>query len=339
MKNIILSIKNINKKFGNVTALDDFNLDIIEGEFVTILGPSGCGKTTLLRIIAGLETPDTGSVILDNENISNYPPEKRNVNTIFQNYALFPHMNVYDNIAYGLKINKISKQDIKRKVENVLDLVQLNGYEKRKIHQLSGGQKQRVAIARALVLNPKVLLLDEPLGALDRKLRLSMQEELKKMQTASGTTFLYITHDQEEALNLSDRIVLMNNSKIEQIGTPFDIYNYPENLFVSEFIGVSNILKGTVDEENVCFELFSTKLNVTNHSNVYAVVRPENIILSDLGIISTVVKQSINGGIIVTELELNSGKRIIMHGFDTPVLSVGDSVKITVKNDVRYIYE
>ena len=192
--NAILSVKNINKKFGSVIALQDFNLDINEGEFITILGPSGCGKTTLLRIIAGLETPDTGSVILDNENISNYPPEKRNVNTIFQNYALFPHMNVYDNIAYGLKINKISKQDIKRKVENVLNLVQLNGYEKRKIHQLSGGQKQRVAIARALVLNPKVLLLDEPLGALDRKLRLSMQDELKKMQTASGTTFLYITH-------------------------------------------------------------------------------------------------------------------------------------------------
>ncbi len=341
MNDTILSINSINKTFGNVTALKNFNVDINKGEFITILGPSGCGKTTLLRIIAGLETPDTGSIVLDGGNVDNLPPEKRSVNTVFQNYALFPHMNVFDNIAYGLKLRKLSKSEIISKVETVLELVQMNGYEKRKIHQLSGGQKQRVAIARALVLEPKVLLLDEPLGALDHRLRLDMQDELKKMQKSSGTTFVYITHDQDEALNLSDRIILMNNGSIEQIGTPNEIYNFPKNSFVAKFIGESNILKGisVADSKMYKFDLFTSEPYNEKELHVYAVIRPENIILSDSGTVSKVIKQSVKGSVVVTELMLESGTKIVMHGFDTPTFSHGDEVKIAVKNKIHYIYE
>ena len=339
MKNTILSISNICKNFGDVTALNNFSIDIDEGEFITILGPSGCGKTTLLRIISGLESPDKGKVVLDGTDITDYPPEKRNINTVFQNYALFPHMNVFNNIAYGLRLKKIPKDEIKHKVDDALQLVRLNGYEKRKINQLSGGQKQRVAIARALVLNPKVLLLDEPLGALDHNLRISMQDELKKMQKLSGTTFIYITHDQDEALNLSDRIVLMNNSTIEQIGTPQEIYGIPQNLYVANFVGVSNILKGNRKDGQVDFGLFSSDSYSCNSQQIYAVIRPENVIISENGIPSKVIKQYLKSSVIVTEFMLDTGEKITMHGFDTPTYSSGDIVKLSVKNYIHYVYE
>ena len=336
--NIILSVQNINKNFGNVTALKDFSINIKSGEFVTILGPSGCGKTTLLRIIAGLETPDTGRIILNNVDVTNFPPERRKVNTVFQNYALFPHMDVFDNIAYGLKLKRIPKAEIRQKVYEILKLVRLEDYGDRKIDQLSGGQKQRVSIARSLILKPDVLLLDEPLGALDHKLRLAMQDELKNMQKISGTTFVYITHDQDEALNLSDRIILMNNACIEQIGTPDEIYKKPVNSFVANFIGESNILNGKrVDDSTVDFGLFLE--NISGNSQVQAVIRPENIIISEDGIDAEVVKQSIKGNIIVTELMLNSEYCLKMHGFDTPLLTNGQIVKIKTKSDVHYIYE
>lgn len=339
MDDTILSINNISKKFGNITALKDFSVDVKKGEFITILGPSGCGKTTLLRIIDGLETPDSGSILLDGVDITDYPPEKRSVNTVFQNYALFPHLNVYENIAYGLKLNRISKKDICQQVNKVLELVQLTGYEKRKIHQLSGGQKQRVAIARALVLKPKVLLLDEPLGALDHKLRLSMQEELKKMQKLSGTTFIYITHDQDEALNLSDRIILMNNSCIEQIGTPHDIYNFPKNLYVSKFVGKANILTGENKNGIFDFGLFSSDIKYDCTKKVYAIIRPENVFIDENGITCKVISQTIHGGVITTEVMVDANVNITMHSFDTPILSPGENIKISVKNKAHYIFE
>ena len=339
LDDIILSIKNINKNFANVAALKDFCVDIRKGEFITILGPSGCGKTTLLRIIAGLEHPDNGSIILDGIDITGYLPEARNVNTVFQNYALFPHMNVYDNISYGLKLKKISKKEIANRVNDILELVQLKGYENRRIHQLSGGQRQRVAIARALILQPKVLLLDEPLGALDHKLRLDMQEELKKMQILSGTTFVYVTHDQDEALNLSDRIILMNNSTIEQIATPNEIYNFPKSLFAAKFIGEANVIKGVYEYGKFNFDLFTSEIVPKETSQIYAVIRPEQIIFSENGVEAEVVKQSKKGGVVFTEVILNSGLKLVMRGFEVPIYTSGFKVKISIKNDAHYIYE
>ena len=248
MNEPILRLENLSKDFGDGFVLNNFNLDVFPGEFLTLLGPSGCGKTTTLRIIAGLETPTGGSVFLEGVNVTNKPPEKRQLNTVFQNYALFPHMNVYQNIAYGLKLQKVSRAEQHERVKEALALVRLSGYEKRMPSQLSGGQKQRVAIARAVVLKPKILLLDEPLGALDLKLRQEMQKELKLLQRQLGITFIYITHDQEEALNMSTRIVVMRNGHIEQIGTPEEIYEHPQTFFAAEFIGQSNLLKGTVCE-------------------------------------------------------------------------------------------
>jgi len=339
LNDIILSINNITKSFSDVTALNDFSISINKGEFISILGPSGCGKTTLLRIIAGLEVPDGGNLILDGVDITNFPPEKRNVNTVFQNYALFPHMNVYDNIAYGLKLSKLKREVINQKVEEALKLVRLTGYEKRRIHQLSGGQKQRVAIARALVLKPQVLLLDEPLGALDHKLRLSMQEELKELQKSSGTTFIYVTHDQDEALNLSDKIILMNNAQIQQVGTPNELYNKPNSLFAARFIGEANILKGELKNTVLNFGIFSISADVEDDSSVYAIIRPEDVMISKEGIPAKVVKQSMKGSIIVTEVDLGAGQMVKIHGFDTPSLSSGAIVNITVKNNIHYVYE
>ena len=248
MAEISLELKEIKKSFTEGEAvLDTISLVISKGEFITLLGSSGCGKTTTLRIIAGLEQPDAGSVWLDGREVTGLEPNQRDVNTVFQNYALFPHMNVAENIGYGLKLKKVPKNEIKKKVSQMLELVQLEGYEKRKPSELSGGQKQRVAIARALVNNPKVLLLDEPLGALDLQLRRAMQIELKHLQKKLGITFIYITHDQEEAINMSDRIAVMKDGRIEQIGTPDEIYNHPKTSYVATFVGNANILHGVVE--------------------------------------------------------------------------------------------
>ena len=248
MAEVSLELKEIKKSFTEGEAvLDNISLEISKGEFITLLGSSGCGKTTTLRIIAGLEQPDAGSVWLDGREVTGLEPNQRDVNTVFQNYALFPHMNVAENIGYGLKLKKVPKSEIKKKVSQMLELVQLEGYEKRKPSELSGGQKQRVAIARALVNNPKVLLLDEPLGALDLQLRRAMQIELKHLQKKLGITFIYITHDQEEAINMSDRIAVMKDGRIEQIGTPDEIYNHPKTSYVATFVGNANILHGVAE--------------------------------------------------------------------------------------------
>ena len=248
MSEQLLELKNIKKGFGETDVLNGITLSIEKGEFITFLGASGCGKTTTLRIIAGLEAPDSGTVFLDGKDVTAVPPNQRDVNTVFQNYALFPHLNVEGNVGYGLKIKRVPKAEIKKKVAEILELVQLTGYEKRMPSELSGGQKQRVAIARALVNSPKLLLLDEPLGALDLKLRRTMQLELKRLQKKLGITFLYITHDQEEAINMSDRIVVMKDGRFEQIGTPDEIYNHPKTSYVADFVGNANVISGVVQK-------------------------------------------------------------------------------------------
>ncbi|MGI6392449.1 MAG: spermidine/putrescine ABC transporter ATP-binding protein [Candidatus Izemoplasmatales bacterium] len=245
----LIELKNITKSFGDLVVLDDFNFYINENEFITLLGPSGCGKTTCLRLIGGFETPDSGEIVFDGKVINDLEPNQREINTCFQKYALFPHLDVYGNIAFGLKLKRLPKREIRDRVMATLKLVKLEGYENRSIATLSGGQQQRVAIARAIVNQPKVLLLDEPLGALDLKLRQEMQYELKEMQRTLGITFVYVTHDQEEALTMSDTIVIMNEGKILQIGTPEDIYNEPKSRFVAEFIGESNIFDGVMIED------------------------------------------------------------------------------------------
>ena len=243
-KEVIINLTDVSKSYDGELVLDHINLQIHDKEFVTLLGPSGCGKTTTLRIIGGFESPDTGDVAFDGKSVKDVPPHKRPVNTVFQKYALFPHLNVFENIAFGLRLKKTPEETIREKVKEMLSLVNLKGFERRRVSTLSGGQQQRVAIARALVNEPEVLLLDEPLGALDLKLRKDMQNELKKMQKATGITFIYVTHDQEEALSMSDTVVVMDKGKIQQIGSPTDIYNEPVNAFVADFIGESNIIDG-----------------------------------------------------------------------------------------------
>lgn len=248
MAEIILELDNIEKSFGETDVLRGISLSIEKGEFITFLGASGCGKTTTLRIIAGLEQPDKGRIRLCGRDVTDLEPNQRNVNTVFQNYALFPHMDVAANVGYGLKLKKVPKQEIGDRVKQVLELVQLSGYEKRMPSELSGGQKQRVAIARAVINNPEVLLLDEPLGALDLQLRRQMQLELKRLQKQLGITFIYITHDQEEAINMSDRIVVMRDGRFEQVGTPDEIYDHPKTSYVASFVGTANIIKGKLME-------------------------------------------------------------------------------------------
>lgn len=303
MPDILLELKNIKKSFTpGEDVLDDICLTVARGEFVTLLGSSGCGKTTTLRIIAGLEQTDSGSVWINGQDVTKLPPDKRDVNTVFQNYALFPHMNVAENIGYGLKLRKVPRGEIKKKVAQMLELVQLEGYEKRKPSELSGGQKQRVAIARALVNNPKVLLLDEPLGALDLQLRRAMQIELKHLQKKLGITFIYITHDQEEAINMSDRIAVMRDGRIEQIGTPDEIYNHPKTSYVATFVGNANILHGVAESiqgQNAIVKIGNDKVivklktsqqdtkdtgakqHLTAGENVTLAVRSENILLQE----------------------------------------------------------
>lgn len=284
MQNLI-SLRNINVAFDGEVILNNINLDIKDKEFVTLLGPSGCGKTTTLRIIGGFLTPDSGSVSFEGKEINNVPAYKRNVNTVFQRYALFPHLNVYDNVAFGLRIKKMNEKDIQKRAKEMLELVNLKGYEKRSINSLSGGQQQRVAIARALVNRPKVLLLDEPLGALDLKLRKEMQIELKAIQQRLEITFIYVTHDQEEALTMSDTVVVMNKGDIQQIGTPVDIYNEPINAFVADFIGESNILDGIM-KKDLLVEIFGSEFECVDsgfgeNTPVDVVIRPEDIKLID----------------------------------------------------------
>lgn len=285
MKNHAVELININKNFGDNIVLNDINLYIRDKEFLTLLGPSGCGKTTTLRLIGGFETPTNGKILFEGKDISNVPPYERNINTVFQKYALFPNMNVYENIAFGLRIKKMSESIINEKVKEMLRLVNLKGFEKRSILSLSGGQQQRIAIARALVNEPKVLLLDEPLGALDLQLRKDMQVELKNIQKRVGITFVYVTHDQEEALTMSDTIVVMNNGKIQQVGTPIDIYNEPKNAFIASFIGESNILDGVMNEDYVV-SFSSRKFKCVDggflpNEEIDVVIRPEDLELVD----------------------------------------------------------
>ena len=277
----IIELKNITKSFDGEVVLDHIDLDIYDNEFLTLLGPSGCGKTTTLRLIGGFETADEGDIIFMGENINELPPYKRNVNTVFQRYALFPHLNVFENVAFPLREKKVPRDEIDQRVNEMLSMVALTGFEHRSVTSLSGGQQQRVAIARALISRPKVLLLDEPLAALDLKLRKDMQQELKKIQKAMGITFVFVTHDQEEALSMSDTVVVMSEGRIQQIGTPIDIYNEPQNAFVADFIGESNILDGVM--------LADYKVNFSGHTfdcvdagfekleNVDVVIRPEDV--------------------------------------------------------------
>lgn len=333
MAEICLELKDIRKSFEKETdVLKGISLAIGKGEFITLLGSSGCGKTTTLRIIAGLEMPDGGQVFLDGKDVTSLAPEARDVNTVFQNYALFPHMNVADNIGYGLKLKKTPKEEIRRKVKEMLELVQLPGYEKRKPSELSGGQKQRVAIARALVNNPKVLLLDEPLGALDLQLRRAMQIELKRLQKKLGITFVYITHDQEEAINMSDRIAVMNEGRFEQIGSPDEIYNHPRTSYVATFVGNANILKGRAagtENGSVLVELPGGIMpvdaageEVKVGEEVTLAVRSENIRLDGgCGLEAEVAEKSFAGGLLRVVLKLSDGTEVIAsrYGIDAAV--------------------
>ena len=315
----LIDLKNISKEFDGVTVLDNINLYIRKKEFVTLLGPSGCGKTTTLRIIGGFETPTTGEVLFEGRDIAQLPPYKRRVNTVFQKYALFPHLNVFDNIAFGLKLKKVPKAEISRRVEAMLELVNLRGYGKRHVDALSGGQQQRVAIARALVNEPEVLLLDEPLGALDLKLRKEMQLELKRIQQSLEITFIYVTHDQEEALTMSDRIVVLKDGDIQQIGTPVDIYNEPANAFVADFIGESNIVDGIMKQD--CLVQFAGQDFVCVDKGfdpmeqVDVVIRPEDfkIVPAEQGKLTGVVQSVLFKGVHYEMVVEGSGYEWLVH--------------------------
>ena len=302
MSNTIISLKDIVVEFDGQRVLEGLNLDIHDKEFVTFLGPSGCGKTTTLRIIGGFVDPKEGDVFFEGKRINDLPPHKRHVNTVFQRYALFPHLDVFENIAFGLRIQKVPENQVKERVSEMLALVNLKGYEKRNVNLLSGGQQQRVAIARALINHPRVLLLDEPLGALDLKLRKEMQIELKRIQKSTGITFIYVTHDQEEALTMSDTVVVMNDGDIQQIGTPEDIYNEPKNAFVADFIGESNIVDGIMHADGVV-EIFRRKFRCLDKGfapmePVDVVIRPEDvqIVPADQGqLVGTVTNVTFKG--------------------------------------------
>ena len=343
MKNkpIIIDLKNISVSFDDHKILDNINLYIRDGEFITFLGPSGCGKTTTLRIIAGFLQQDSGDVIFEGKNINGVPAYKRQVNTVFQRYALFPHLNVYENIAFGLRQKKWKEKDIKEKVSEMLALVNLKGFGPRNIDSLSGGQQQRVAIARALAVNPRVVLLDEPLGALDLKLRKDMQIELKNIQQKLGITFIYVTHDQEEALSMSDTVVVMNEGVIQQIGTPLDIYNEPKNAFVADFIGESNILDGimkedfTVEFNGIKFQCVdkgfkhNEPVDVVIRPEDIDVVSPENGMLQ--GTVTSVTFKGVHYEIIV---DIDNFKWMIQ---TTEKSEVGDVIGISIDPDEMHV--
>lgn len=336
-KNTIISLSNIAVSFDGEVVLKNFNLSIENGEFVTLLGPSGCGKTTTLRIIGGFVRPDSGDVFFNGKVITDLPPHRREVNTIFQKYALFPHLNVYNNIAFGMRVHGKSEKEIRSKVGEMLDMVNLNGFEHRSVDRLSGGQQQRVAIARALANEPKVLLLDEPLGALDLKLRKDMQVELKKIQQQTGITFLFVTHDQEEALSMSDQVVVMDKGTIQQIGTPIDIYNEPKNAFVADFIGESNIIDGVMHKDFVVD--FSGRRfrcvdnGFAQNEPVDVVIRPEDvdIVPADgehlTGVVQNVTFKGVFYEVIV---DVNGFKWMIQ---TTDFVSTGEKIGIAIKPD------
>ena len=329
----MVRLEKVMKDFGGQRVIENLNLEAKQGEFLTLLGPSGCGKTTTLRMIAGFEEPTDGKILLNGKDVSQNQPYERDVNTVFQSYALFPHMNIFENIAFGLKLKKLPKEEIKQRVKEALRLVRLEGYEGRKPNEISGGQKQRVAIARAIINNPKVLLLDEPLGALDMKLRKEMQIELKHLQQKLGITFIYVTHDQEEALILSDRIAVMNNGKIEQLGVPSEIYERPETKFVADFIGETNLFEGTIsyvtndhikviidgNNEIIITDPLLDKLSLKKNTNVYVAVRPEKMKLNfstekGKNKIKAIIKEKIYAGSVnKTIASLSNGNEVIIN--------------------------
>lgn len=356
----IIELKNVGKSFDDVVVVEDFNLEVKKGEFVTFLGPSGCGKTTTLRMIAGFEIPTEGQITLKGEDISKLPPYERPINTVFQRYALFPHLNIYDNIAFGLKLKtnevtykkdngkiitrkeKLTKKEIDKKVKRALEIVDLEGFEKRSVDTLSGGQQQRIAIARAIVNEPQILLLDEPLGALDLKMRKEMQIELKAMHERLGITFIYVTHDQEEALTMSDKIVVMSDGVIQQIGTPEEIYNEPKNAFVADFIGESNIFNGKVTDKlqvQFCDHTFTCVDDFHIGTKVDVVVRPEDIVMKPKGegMMDVVVDSVVFKGVHYEITVLSGDNEIVINSIYNAV--VGDTISIDIDPDSIHLIE
>jgi len=348
MKQILLSLKNVSKAFDGKTVLDSLDLDILDGEFITLLGPSGCGKTTLLRLMAGFEHPDTGAVTLSGHDITHASPERRPLNTVFQNYALFPHMSVYDNVAYGLKMEKRPRDEIRRRVDEVLAMVQLQEFARRKPHQLSGGQQQRVAIARAVVKRPQLLLLDEPLSALDYKLRRTMQVELKRLQRELGITFVFVTHDQEEALSMSDRVVVLKEGAIQQLGTPREIYERPANLFTARFVGETNLFPGylsAIGKEDITLDILGLNrtlqkpdFDVREGERVNVLLRPEDIRVlapeDEHGLAGKIVERNYKGSTLDSVIHLEDGTEVLASEFfdeDDPTFDykLGERVRVS----------
>ena len=340
MENYVIELENVTKSFGDNVILKDFDFKVKKDEFLTILGPSGCGKTTILRLIGGFEEPDEGKILFNGEDITNKEPYERKINTVFQKYALFPHMNVYNNIAFGLNIKKMDKKIIKEKVKEVLKLVNLVGFENREIESLSGGQQQRIAIARALVNEPEVLLLDEPLGALDLKLRQAMQIELKRIQKSVGITFIYVTHDQEEALSMSDTVVILNNGEIQQMDSPLNIYNEPKNAFVADFIGESNIIKAKMLSDFkvrfLDYDFPCVDKGFKDMEDVEVVVRPEDVLLVDENyqIEGTVTSLVFKGVHYEMTVDVDGYSMLVQ---STEKREVGEKTGIIIKPDLIHV--
>ena len=340
MENYVIELKNVTKSFGDNVILKDFDFKVKKDEFLTILGPSGCGKTTILRLIGGFEEPDEGKILFNGEDITNKEAYERKINTVFQKYALFPHMNVYKNIAFGLNIKKMDKNLIKEKVKEVLKLVNLSGFENREIESLSGGQQQRIAIARALVNEPEVLLLDEPLGALDLKLRQAMQIELKRIQKSVGITFIYVTHDQEEALSMSDTVVVLNDGEIQQMDSPLNIYNEPKNAFVADFIGESNIIKANMLEDYkvrfLDYDFPCVDSGFNKMEDVEVVVRPEDVLLVDENyqIEGTVTSLVFKGVHYEMTVDVDGYSMLVQ---STEKREVGEKTGIIIKPDLIHV--
>jgi spermidine/putrescine transport system ATP-binding protein len=348
MTKTLLSLSGISKQFDGKAVLDELSLTIDDGEFITLLGPSGCGKTTLLRMMAGFELPDRGTVTLSGVDITQTPPENRPLNTVFQNYALFPHMSVFDNVAYGLKMEKWPKAEIRERVEDALAMVQLEDFARRKPHQLSGGQQQRVAIARAVIKRPKMLLLDEPLSALDYKLRRTMQVELKRLQRELGITFVFVTHDQEEALSMSDRIAVLKDGTIQQLGTPREVYERPANVFTARFVGQTNFFPGRVtgiEDARISVDVFGLSrvlskpsFRVAMNQPLHVLLRPEDIRVlapdDTEGVAGKIVERNYKGSTLDSVIELEDGSQVMASEFfdeDDPTFdySIGERVRVS----------